>query len=107
MFFLVLACAQESLKDSVMLCNGSVELCDKRISEALFTGTHNSMSAQEEGWLGPNHIHPIPTQLSDGVRALNIDTYWWEGSLDWVLSIAASILALKALTGFFSIRKRI
>lgn len=36
-----------------------------------------------------------------------IDTYWWEGSLNWVLSIAASVLALKALTGFFSIRKRI
>lgn len=78
MFFLVLACAPEVPEDSVMLCNGFVELCDKKISEALFAGTHNSMSAQEEGWLGPNHIYPIPTQLSDGIRALNIDTYWWE-----------------------------
>ena len=78
MLFLIFACAQEDAKDSVMLCNGFTDLCDKRISEALFTGTHNSMSSQEEGWLGPNHIYSIPTQLNDGIRALNIDTYWWE-----------------------------
>ena len=36
------------------------------------------MSAQEEDWLAPNHIYAIPTQLQDGIRALNIDTYWWE-----------------------------
>tara|TARA_B100000683_G_scaffold253071_1_gene270515 strand:+ start:658 stop:1485 length:828 start_codon:yes stop_codon:yes gene_type:complete len=78
MLFLIFACAQEAPNDSVMLCNGFTELCDKNISEALFAGTHNSMSAQEEGWLGPNHVYPIPTQLKDGIRALNIDTYWWE-----------------------------
>lgn len=61
-----------------MLCNGLEELCSKKISQALFAGTHNSMSAQEEGWLAPNHIYPIPTQLHDGIRALNLDTYWWE-----------------------------
>ena len=78
MLFLIAACSQELTKESVMLCNGFVELCDKRISETLFLGTHNSMSAQEEQWIAPNHIYPIPTQLKDGVRALNIDTYWWE-----------------------------
>ena len=36
-----------------------------------------------------------------------IEIYWWEGSLNWALSIAAGILAIKSLTGFFSIRKRI
>lgn len=61
-----------------MMCNGLVELCDTQVPHALFAGTHNSMSAQEEGWIAPNHIYPIPTQLNDGIRALNIDTYWWE-----------------------------
>ena len=36
-----------------------------------------------------------------------IEIYWWEGSLNWALSIAAGILAIKSFTGFFSIRKRI
>jgi hypothetical protein len=36
------------------------------------------MSAEQEEWLAPNHIYAIPTQLEDGIRALNIDTYWWE-----------------------------
>ena len=78
MLFLIFACAREPVQDPVQRCNGFEQLCEKRINEALFAGTHNSMSAQEEGWLGPNHIYPIPTQLNDGVRALNIDTYWWE-----------------------------
>ena len=78
MFLLVLACTQETSKTPVRLCNGFTEICEKKVSDVLFAGTHNSMSAQEEGWLGPNHIYPIPTQLDDGIRALNIDTYWWK-----------------------------
>ena len=78
MFFLIFACAQHNSKDADKLCNGFANLCDKRISETLFLGTHNSMSAQEQGWIAPNHMYPIPDQLRDGVRALNIDTYWWE-----------------------------
>ena len=55
-----------------------VELCDRSLSDVFFAGTHNSMSAQEENWLAPNHIYAIPDQLNDGIRALNIDTYWWQ-----------------------------
>lgn len=35
------------------------------------------------------------------------EVYWWPGSLNWALWIASGILAIKTLTGFFSIRKRI
>ena len=59
-------------------CNEMALLCDRRLDEVFFAGTHNSMSASEEGWLGPNHHFAIPQQLQDGIRALNIDTYWWE-----------------------------
>ena len=36
-----------------------------------------------------------------------VEVYWWQGSLDWVLWLASALLALKALTGFITIRKRI
>lgn len=64
--------------ESSIQCNGHEVLCDRRVSEAVFAATHNSMAAEEEEWLAPNHIYAIPTQLKDGIRALNIDTYWWE-----------------------------
>ena len=59
-------------------CNLLPNLCEQRVSDVLFAGTHNSMSAQEEDWLAPNHLYAIPQQLKDGIRALNIDTYYWE-----------------------------
>jgi hypothetical protein len=35
-----------------------------------------------------------------------IETYWWPGSLNWVLSFSAAILSLKCLTGFVTIRRK-
>jgi hypothetical protein len=37
------------------------------------------MSSEEREWLPPNHRHAVPTQLRDGIRGLNLDTYIWEG----------------------------
>ena len=73
-----LACQPPSGEKSAETCNEETFLCDRSVADVLFAGTHNSMSAEQNGWLGPNHIYPIPIQLSDGIRALNIDTYWWE-----------------------------
>ena len=74
-----LSCTSPTSEDSeAETCNEQVEICDRSIAQVLFAGTHNSMSSEQEGWLGPNHIYPIPKQLTDGIRALNIDTYWWE-----------------------------
>jgi len=55
-------------------CNGSAELCDKRLDEVRFVGTHNAMS--EPSWLFAAQDAGIEAQLRDGVRALLIDTHY-------------------------------
>jgi hypothetical protein len=60
-----------------MRCNGLVELCDRRVDQVTFAGTHNSMAAGKEGWYAPTHQNGIPAQLRAGIRALLIDTQYW------------------------------
>lgn len=55
-------------------CNGSAALCDKRLDEVRFVGTHNSMS--DPSFLFAAQDAGIPAQLADGVRALLIDTHY-------------------------------
>ena len=62
-----------------MKCNGYSQLCERTLDTVAFAATHNSMSSAEDEWVPPNHKYAIPTQLSDGVRGLNLDTYMWEG----------------------------
>lgn len=58
-------------------CNGSDSLCGKRLSEVALPTTHNSMSAQTSpGFLFPAQERSIGTQLSDGIRGLQIDVYY-------------------------------
>ncbi len=58
-------------------CNGSRALCDRRVNEVVFPGTHNSMSAADEpGWLFANQRRSIPRQLEDGIRLFLIDAHW-------------------------------
>ena len=58
-------------------CNGSAELCSKRLDQVAFPATHNSMSAASEpGWFLPNQRYGIGRQLDDGIRALLIDTHY-------------------------------
>lgn len=58
-------------------CNGYASLCDKRLDEVTFPGTHNAMSAaQEPGWFLTNQRYGITRQLDDGIRALLIDTHY-------------------------------
>jgi len=55
-------------------CNGDPALCDRRLDEVVFAGTHNAMGAAEvDGWLFPNQQRTIRRQLEDGIRALMID----------------------------------
>lgn len=37
------------------------------------------MSSAEAGWLPPNQPYGLTRQLEDGVRALMLDTWYWEG----------------------------
>ena len=58
-------------------CNGSPELCERRLNEVVFPGTHNSMSAAEEpGWLFANQSSSIERQLDDGIRLFLLDPHW-------------------------------
>ena len=58
-------------------CNGSRDLCERRLNEVVFPGTHNSMSAADEpGWLFANQRSSIEDQLDDGIRLFLIDPHW-------------------------------
>ncbi len=58
-------------------CNGDEALCERRLNEVVFAGTHNSMSsALYPGWLFGEQIGPIGDQLNSGIRALLIDTHY-------------------------------
>jgi hypothetical protein len=62
---------------SVRACNGHEVLCDRRVGEVAFPGTHNAMSnAEIPDWMFPHHERAIPRQLRDGVRALLIDVHY-------------------------------
>lgn len=58
-------------------CNGHRELCDRRVNEVVFAGTHNSMSAASLGWVFPHHDRAIASQLAAGYRAFLLDTHYW------------------------------
>ncbi|MCW8378094.1 PI-PLC domain-containing protein [Streptomyces justiciae] len=59
-------------------CEGSVRLCDRPYDEVAFLTSHNAMSTTVDRFIGPLQDPAITTQLDDGVRALQIDTYRWE-----------------------------
>src|SRR3954454_12022407 len=61
-----------------MRCNGLTQLCDRRVDQVTFAGTHNSMSAGKERWYAPDQQDGIPAQLRAGIRALLIDAQYWE-----------------------------
>lgn len=59
-------------------CNGSTVLCERSFDEVAYATTHNAMSNADEGWGAPNQQHGITRQLDDGVRALMLDTHYYE-----------------------------
>jgi hypothetical protein len=64
-------------RPSVEACNGHRQLCDRRLDEVVFLGTHNSMSAASQpGWYFAHQLTGIREQLDAGVRVLLIDTYY-------------------------------
>jgi hypothetical protein len=63
-----------SLKDAG--CNGYEKLCDKRLDEVTFAGTHNSMSASGDGFLFARQTGGVSAQLVRGVRAFLLDLHY-------------------------------
>ena len=58
-------------------CNGSDALCDQRLNEVAFAGTHNSFSAADSpGWFLTNQRRTIERQLQDGIRLFLLDAHW-------------------------------
>ena len=68
-------------EDPPRACNGLPALCDRPLDEVAFLRTHNSHASEERGYstLAWNHFEAMPTQLEDGVRAVNMDVYLYEG----------------------------
>ncbi|MFG2502267.1 hypothetical protein ACGFSB_29155 [Streptomyces sp. NPDC048441] len=60
-------------------CQGSARLCDRPYDEIAQLTSHNAMSTTADHFIGPLQDPGITVQLNGGVRALQIDTYTWEG----------------------------
>jgi hypothetical protein len=73
-------------------CNGYAQLCNRRLDEVVFAGTHNAMSAADSpGWYIANQDRAINQQLSDGIRAFKISTHY--GTLGQTGLVHTDILA--------------
>ena len=57
-------------------CNGSPVLCDRRLDQVAFAGTHNSMSAESDGYIGAHQAFGLLAQLTGGVRAFLVDLHY-------------------------------
>ena len=86
--------------EAAVECNGSVDLCDRRIDEVVFAGSHNSMSSSDLGWQLALQTGDMITQLDYGIRALLIDTHYWdnEGTVEGGDDPAARFLIEAALS---------
>jgi hypothetical protein len=62
--------------EAELRCNGHRDLCDRRVDEVVFAGTHNSMASAEAGFLFGEQSGTIETQLQAGVRALLVDAHF-------------------------------
>jgi len=63
--------------EAITACNGSPDLCDRRLDQVVFPTSHNSMGgADVSGWMFPNQNAGIEKQLADGVRAFLIDAHY-------------------------------
>jgi hypothetical protein len=74
----VLACGSTERSEApISSCNGAGTLCNRRLDEVVFPGTHNSFAASDEpGWHFANQRYGISRQLDDGIRALTLDVHF-------------------------------
>jgi hypothetical protein len=65
---------ERKLQNSSIVCNGHVNLCDRRVNEITFATVHNAMSALEDGAiLLKNHFREFEGALQSGYRGINFD----------------------------------
>ncbi len=63
-------------RDGGLVCNGRADLCDRRLNDVAFAGTHNAMASVDAGFLFAQQRATIAGQLAGGVRALLLDTQY-------------------------------
>ncbi|MEM9565945.1 MAG: hypothetical protein AAGA93_25205 [Actinomycetota bacterium] len=82
-------------------CNGHEELCDRRIDEVVFAGSHNAMSSSDLGWDLALQTGDMVTQLDHGIRALLIDALYWDddGQLDGGAAAGDAATVIEAALG--------
>jgi hypothetical protein len=87
LFVLRAPAAPPEVSGVVTECNGSALLCNRRLNQIVFAGSHNAMSnAEVPGWLFPHQNRAIPGQLEDGIRALLIDVHYGLPAGEYVLT---------------------
>jgi hypothetical protein len=57
-------------------CNGFAVLCDRRLDQVTFAGTHNAMSASADGFFFARQTGGLGAQLGRGVRAFLLDLHY-------------------------------
>jgi len=62
-------------------CNGHAGFCPRTFENVAYPTTHNAMTNAEENWPQPNQRYGLTRQLSDGVRAMMLDTYDFSGEI--------------------------
>ena len=71
-------------------CNGSQELCDLTLAEVVLPGTHNSMAATADDFVGARQTANVGTQLASGIRAFMLDLHYGVDRDGYVRSDLAS-----------------
>ena len=73
-------------------CLGSERMCSMRYDEVAFLTTHNAMATTAARFIGPLQDPDIISQLDEGARAMQIDTYRWESPDEIAQRLASSDL---------------
>ncbi|MCI0617803.1 hypothetical protein L0244_32930, partial [bacterium] len=75
--FFLINTGTTSAPQTINVCNGYHELCDRRFNEVVLPATHNSMSAADiPNWMFSEQERNIPQQLQDGIRGFLIDAHY-------------------------------
>jgi hypothetical protein len=69
-----------------LVCNGSPWLCDRGYDEVSYATNHNAFATVAEGYLpAANQTSTMSQQLADGVRALMLDSWYFDSNGDGTL----------------------
>jgi len=75
---------------SALRCLGSEQMCSMRYDQVAYLTTHNAMATTAARFLGPLQDSDIISQLDEGARAMQIDTYRWESPDEVAERLASS-----------------